>query len=561
MFSYLQYRRACEQKQSERASRISRLPAVYHRALDDKDKDILNAPVSTTVANVKAGAWTPTDVLQAYARKALVAHAQTNCLTEVMLDEAETWAAVAMDGAHSLDGPLAGMPVSMKDTVAVAGYDACIGYAAWVGRPVQRDSALVRLLRDAGAVPYVKTTIPITLLSFESASAVFGRATNPHNSGYSPGGSSGGEAALLASGGSRIGLGTDVAGSVRVPAHYSGIYAIRASAGRFLKTGNATSMPGQEGVPAVCSPMARTLEDLETFWKAIFQMEPWNYDHSVLHMPWKPVDLSPKVKFGVMWDDGVVPVSPACRRALMSVVDNLRLGGYEVINFTPPNSYEGLQIASQLLLADGGKTAFAPLLWGEPNDVGMAPAHTWLRLPHVLRRLYTWWVRYIRRDAIYAGLLEDFCEKTMQEYYKLVAQREGYRARWFEAWGQAQLDFLLTAPNALPAVPNGGMKGGWKVCGYSFLFNLLDYAAGVLPITKVDAVHDSLTPMIYKEICSKNAVARDAFAMYDAQKMAGLPVGVQVVGQRLEEEKVLAGMKLVERVMRENGSVYEQLSV
>ncbi|THH04351.1 hypothetical protein EW145_g5583 [Phellinidium pouzarii] len=559
LISYLQYRRACEQKQRERATRIARLPESYHISLGDTDVNILNAPVSTTVANVQDGAWVPIDVLRAYARKALAAHAQTNCLTEVMLEDAEKWATAIASSMLGMTGPLAGMPVSLKDTVAVAGYDACLGYAAWVGHRVQRDSGLVRLLRDAGAIPFVKTGIPTTLLSFESVSGVFGRVVNPHNSAYSPGGSSGGEAALLALGGSRIGIGTDVAGSVRVPAHYSGVYSIRASAGRFLKMGNASSMPGQEGVPAVCSPMARTLGDLETFWKAIFQMEPWKYDHTVLHMPWKSVDLSPKVKFGVMW--GVVPLSPACRRALATVVENLKISGYEVVDFTPPNPCEGLQIASQLLLADGGKTAFAPLLWGEPNDIGMASAHAWLRLPRILQRIYVQWVRYVRREPLYASLLEGFHEQSMDEYYKLVAQREGCRARWFEEWNQAQLDFLLTAPNALPAVPNGGMKRGWKVCGYSFLFNLLDYTAGVLPITKVDAVHDALAPAAYKELQAANVVARDAFVMYDAQKMAGLPVGVQVVGQRLEEEKVLAGMQLVEQVMRERGCVYEPLSV
>jgi Asp-tRNA(Asn)/Glu-tRNA(Gln) amidotransferase A subunit family amidase len=207
--------------------------------------------------------------------------------------------------------------------VGVKDWDGCIGYSAWVGRPAQKDSALVRLLRDAGAVPFVKTNIPITLLSFESASDVFGRTTNPHKQSHSPGGSTGGEAALLAYGGSRIGIGTDVAGSVRVPAHYSGIYTVKASVGRFLKMGSSTSMPGQEGVAPVYSPMARTLEDLEYFWKAVMSMEPWKYDHSVrqylcrqsrrfiklysqcLPIPWRNIDLSKKpLTWGVMWDDG-----------------------------------------------------------------------------------------------------------------------------------------------------------------------------------------------------------------------------------------------------------------
>lgn len=162
---------------------------------------------------MQSGALDPLDVLRAYAKKAFKAHVATNCLTEVLLPEAESWAKTC-----NRQGPLAGMPVSFKDTVGVAGWDACIGYSAWVGRPVKKDSALVRLLKDAGAVPYVKTNIPITLLSLESANDVFGRSTNPHNKDYTSGGSTGGEAALLAYGGSRLGIGTDVAGSVRAPA-------------------------------------------------------------------------------------------------------------------------------------------------------------------------------------------------------------------------------------------------------------------------------------------------------------------------------------------------------
>lgn len=264
---------------------------VNNRPEDETDRRILDAPVAAIASNVQTGTWTPSAVLRAYVRAALAAHARTNCVTEVLVEDGRRAAAaleiMLVDAKDTTTAktaktlPLAGVPVSLKDTVCVAGYDACIGYGAYAGRPALTDSALVRLLRDAGALLYVKSASPITLLSFESCSSVFGRCVNPHNSSFSPGGSSGGEAALLALGGSRIGIGTDVAGSVRVPAHYSGIYAVRASAGRFLKTGNATSMPGQEGVPAVCSPMARTLEDLEVFWEAVMEMEPWTYDHSV----------------------------------------------------------------------------------------------------------------------------------------------------------------------------------------------------------------------------------------------------------------------------------------
>jgi Asp-tRNA(Asn)/Glu-tRNA(Gln) amidotransferase A subunit family amidase len=268
-------------KQKEREDRINSLPAEYHAALTPRDQEIVSHGVASLVAKVQSGDIDPEDVLLAYSKKALDAYRKTNCLTEVMISEAQASAKEC-----NRAGPLAGMPVSVKDTVGVAGFASCIGYSSpsWLV-PFQKDAAIVRLLRDAGAYPFVKTNVPITLLSFESCSDIWGRTTNPYSAKHSPGGSTGGEAALLALGGSRLGIGTDVAGSVRIPAHYSGIYTIKASTHRFPKSGNATSVVGQEGVPAVYSPMTRTLEDLETFWRAIVGIKPWDYDHSVRQRP------------------------------------------------------------------------------------------------------------------------------------------------------------------------------------------------------------------------------------------------------------------------------------
>ena len=160
-----------------------------------------------------------------------------------------------------------------------------------------------------GAIPYVKTNLPTTLLSFESSNDIWGRCLNPHNPNYSPGGSTGGEAALLAYGGGRIGIGSDVAGSVRVPAHFSGIYSLRCSTGRWPKMGMNTSMPGQEGIPSVFSPMARTLEDLVYFSRSLIGMKPWLWDHSVHPIEWRTdeerkVTETKKFKIGVLRTDG-----------------------------------------------------------------------------------------------------------------------------------------------------------------------------------------------------------------------------------------------------------------
>jgi Asp-tRNA(Asn)/Glu-tRNA(Gln) amidotransferase A subunit family amidase len=138
---------------------------------------------------------------------------------------------------------------------------------------------------------------------------LWGRTTNPHNPRYSPGGSSGGEAALLALGGSRVGVGSDVAGSVRLPAHWSGCSALRCSTGRWPRRGVHTSITGQEGVPSVYSPMARTVADLRFFAREVLRLPGWRFDPSVHPIPWRSEaeeewETRKVLKVGVMRDDG-----------------------------------------------------------------------------------------------------------------------------------------------------------------------------------------------------------------------------------------------------------------
>jgi hypothetical protein len=119
-----------------------------------------------------------------------------------------------------------------------------------------------------------------------------------------------------------------------------------------------------------------------------------------------------------------------------------------------------------------GKTVCAPIRNFESNDVGVLQALRMFSLPRWFKRLYAWFIRKFYGDHIYAGLVENWHEKTVQEYYALIASREEYRKKWFDWWNEEELDFLLTVPNALPAFPHGGSKTGWRSCGYTFLFNL-----------------------------------------------------------------------------------------
>ncbi|KAF2723552.1 amidase signature enzyme [Polychaeton citri CBS 116435] len=580
-FDYFEHRAACKRKQNERASRIAALPPTYQYPLTANERSILDAPIAQLVQDVQGSATSAVDVLRTYGKVAIKAQEATNCVTEIMFPDAEQWIA---NGEVNLKGPLAGLPVSLKDSIHVRGFDTSVGYSCNVGKPVEEDGPMVKMLKDAGAVPFVKTALPVTLLSFESFNDVWGRALNPHNSKYSPGGSTGGEGAILAFGGSRIGIGSDVAGSVRAPAHYSGCFSLRCSTGRWPKLGNNTSMPGQEGIPSVFSPMTRTMMDLTYFTRSFIQMKPWTYDPSVHPMPWRQdtydefKDSSKKLKIGIMRTDNVVDPAPACARALTMATEALKAQGHEVFDVSLPDPYEALVIASNLLNSDGTKTFRSFFRTGESDDAGAKAFGRYMRTPRFLKYFYYLYVKYIKRDAVWAGLLEHWHPKSAAEQWAWVMKREVYKAKFFDWWNSftspeekiadtgkpipgAGLDIILTPPNATPAVPHNGMKDAAAACGYTFLWNLLDYTAGIVPVTHVDAKADALSEQAQKDVKKMNGVARGAYKHYDAVAMEGLPVAVQVVGRRLQEEKVLAVMELLEDALEARGEKYQLLPV
>ena len=167
------------------------------------------------------------------------------------------------------------------DTINIAGHDSTISFSRNANKPAAKSSSIVRLLQDAGALVFAKTTVPTGLLSIETYSDLFGRTVNPYSRAHTPGGSTGGGAALLACGGSKVEIGTDLAGSARIPAHFCGLWSLKGSAGRFPSWGSVSSLPGAEGVPILAAPMASSLEDLSEFWKRIVMAKPWLYDHTV----------------------------------------------------------------------------------------------------------------------------------------------------------------------------------------------------------------------------------------------------------------------------------------
>ncbi|KNZ73254.1 Acetamidase [Termitomyces sp. J132] len=473
----------------------------------------------------------------AYAKKTVAAHAATNCVTDLMFDEALRIPAVAnwphntdLDAFDSTrDRSLLGVPVSIKDTIDIAGHDTTIGYSRNTNHPMASSSAVVRLLQDAGALVHVKTTVPTGLLGLETGSEVYGRTSNPYKSTHTTGASTGGGAALIACGGSKIEIGTDVAGSVRLPAHFCGIWSLKGSAGRFPTWGNQSSMEGLEGLQLVSSPMAGSLEDLDEFWKRVITAKPWEYDHTV----------------------GPVPITPACKRGLSMVATALRKQGHEVVEFIPPDLERGLNIAYQLLFSDGGEQLRSLLSPGEGLNKVASSVLGLLALPKCFKQFLAYFTQ--KSDPASASLLRIMHTKSVTELRALTAQRESYRAEWHDSWREKGLDFIITVPHPFPAFKHGeSEKVNLMTAGFTTIFSLLDYTAGVLPVTFVDKDLDCL-PVDFK---APSLVASVAYSAYDADGMHGLPLGVQIVGKRLEEERVLEGMKIVQDALKQQGIVF-----
>lgn len=267
-----------------------------------------------------------------------------HCLHEIFFD-------TAIKDAEALDayfaehkkpiGPLHGLPVSLKDQFHVKGVETTMGYVGWIGtfqgkkgdpRSYTFESEMVRELRELGAVLYVKTSVPHTLMAGETVNNIIGYTQNSTNRLLSSGGSSGGEGTLIGCHGSPVGFGTDIGGSIRIPAAFNGLFGIRPSSGRLPYEGMANSMDGQNTVLSVVGPLATTVGGLKLVTKSLLETKPWLHDPLVHEIPWRQeqAELPKKLAFGVIKTDGVVRCNPPVRRAIDTLVEKLEKAGHEV---------------------------------------------------------------------------------------------------------------------------------------------------------------------------------------------------------------------------------------
>jgi len=390
-------------------------------------------------------------------------------------------------------GPLHGVPISIKSSIDVAGMKCEAGTRLRSGFVAEHDAPLVERLRRAGAVILGVTNTPELLMAWETDNLLYGRTNSPWDLNRTPGGSSGGEATAIASGMSAGGVGSDGGGSIRVPAHFSGICGLKPTPGRIPSTGHFPASGGPFALLGVVGPMARTVADLKTLFEVMQGPDDGDTCAAPVSVRWPDFETIKRLRIGYFEDDRRTPVTPEIRGAVHTAAEAFSRAGFQVEPFRPEGLEEARVLWKKFFVKTGGML-LGPMFAGREQD--MSPT---------LKQFLDWSAAepslsgqqvidaWIRRDVLRASLLEQ-----MRRY-----------------------PILLCPPAAIPAFRHG--ERTWRIDGktveyldawsYTEWFNLLGNPAAVVPVS---------------------------------QSPEGLPIGVQIVGRHWEEEQVLAVSAVLE---------------
>ncbi|KAJ3996839.1 amidase signature domain-containing protein [Lentinula boryana] len=549
-------------KRAERDSLLATAPR-----LTAHHEQFLEAGAHEIVSRIGKGEWTAREVVEAYIAQAAQAQTTTNCLTEVVFQQALK-RAETLDAEYSatkrLRGPLHGVPFSAKFTdqfrsVDIVGFDTSIGFTTWANKPAITNAVLVDQLISLGAVPIAKTNVPQTMFSFECNNPLWGRTTNPYNSNYTCGGSSGGEAALLAMDGSAIGIGSDVGGSLRIPAAYCGVYGLKTSFGRVSRAGAHSSNPAFEGIKSITGPMARNVKDLELFCKVIFGLQDERHlDYTFVPMPYHQLELPKQLKFGYYTSDNFAKASPATARAVMETVEALQRQGHECIEIELPDVSDCLEIYLALISADGYKRMTTPL-GPDPMEPSLILPVYGSRIPSFLRRFGAWFAESILGDSLFAKFIRASRIKSVFEMNGWAERRNKWNAMFYEkVWNHYELDGIICPVQAMPQIPHGGSTTVNSLVISTAVYNLVDSPVGIVPVTHVNGLKDQVTEAWIspgsngRSVLMEKRLYNAAKPMYNPVDMDGLPVSVQIIGRKWEDEKVLAMMSVVDDALGPN---------
>ena len=416
-------------------------------------------------------------------------------------------------------GPLHGVPVSIKEFFDVRGLPTTAGIQGKQST-CETDAPTVSSLRKAGAIILGKSNVPQLGIAIESENPVYGRSNNPLDFERSPGGSSGGEGALIASHASPLGLGSDGGGSIRIPSHFCGICGLK-------PTTNRLSMRGHWQFPAFPSgwsqpgPMARSVDDLELALSVLVPDSVNPRDPAVPPVPFRSsrdVDIA-GLRIGYYSQDDLFVPSPAIRRA---------------VEFPPPRALDIWELQLGQFSADGGKW-MRQYLAGSAIDSKIKKTLALTRLPTVTRKGLPAILNAIGQPTL-AQIMRRSQRHHLTAYgfQEQLKKQAEFRQQFFDRLDAAKIDAIVCPPFASAAMKHNSGDIVFALA-YTQTYNLLGMPAGVVPITTIQSDEES------DREPSKDSVVKELRRAEEGS--AGLPVGVQVVSRHWREDIALAIMR------------------
>ncbi|GEQ68835.1 hypothetical protein JCM33374_g2504 [Metschnikowia sp. JCM 33374] len=495
--------------------------------LSDKEKELTEYEGVFLAKKIANGEVSAVEVFQAYAKRAVIAHQLTNCAMELFVDE-------GLQRAKELDeffskngsvvGPLHGLPVSLKEHLDIKGKTTHSSFVGWLDNVSSETSTTIKSLYDQGAVFYIRTSEPQTMMHLCSNNNITGKTRNPWNTSLTPGGSSSGEGAIAAMKGSVFGLGSDIGGSVRCPAAFCGVWGLRPSSKRLSLMNTSCGYVGQvqEVVFPVLGPLARSADDLDLFMSASISKEPWKTDAEVLPIPWREAAEpdAKTLKIAVIYDDGYVKPTPPIIRGLKTAAKKLSDAGVSVIEWENINVKEIIEATYAGYNFDGNHTQKNQLaISGEPL------------LPLTAKNF-----SFGCGDAGLSGL----------EVQKLCYIRDKNRNKYLAQMNEAGIDFILS-PTYVSVASKPETIHYW---GYTNLWNMLDFPNVIFPTglyvdPELDANESSYKP--------RNEVEEYEYGLYTGpEDFVGAPVSLQLTGRRYTDETVVKAAKVLQAIISQN---------
>ncbi|KAH1167025.1 vitamin D3 hydroxylase-associated protein-like [Mauremys mutica] len=505
---------------------------------------ILSLSLVQLTEKLKEGSLSPESVLYAYMDKALEVTREVNCLRHFIPECEEQLRAVRR---RKEKGLLYGVPVSIKDHIGYKGHLSTCGFVQLLSKLGQEDSVMVKVLKRQGAIPFVLTNVPQSLFNYDCSNSIFGQTVNPLNHKKSPGGSSGGEGALIAGGGSVLGFGTDIGGSIRLPSSFCGLCGLKPTGNRLSLSGISGPIDGILSVTGAVGPMARDVDSLALCMRALLCDDMFCLDPTVPPLPFNEevYSSSAPLQIGYYDTDGYFLLPPCMRRAVHETKEILQKAGHTLVPFAPPRpDYVMNELFVKGLFADGGSTLLG-MFAGDPVDPGLKPQVNCYRIPTLVKKMLALTVRPLFPRL--AGYLTALCGVRSEKLlWKQHAEVTAYRMEFIATWRKLKLDVVL-CPVLGPAFTVGYPGKLFAAVSSTMLYNVLNFPAGVVPVTTVtEADEEDL-----KHYTGHYGDPWDRTLRQAVEGAVGLPVAVQCVALPWQEELCLRFMKEVETLARE----------